>query len=239
MVHPAGAGADGGQMGLHRHVQLGMGPFSAPHAEDVDGRVPRSPLPGGGVGGGAPVLPDPLHVHDLGQNQLRPRQFGDTQDDGSQAPELMLRRHGALVPGNRCIPCPPVLHQGEALPLGVLEVQDGPPVPPGDLSHREPLLPEAILPPRQGGLALHPEARSHDAPGPPHLPGDGPVEEGEVGARASHRIGVEEVVGADVVLVDAPLHQAHSHDPGVEAVVVPDAGRDRGEVVDSREFHHL
>ena len=50
-------------------------------------------------------------------------------------------------------------------------------------------------------------------------------------------VGVEEVVGAHVVLVDAPLHQPHAQRLRVEAIVVADVGGDGGEVVDAGEIH--
>src|SRR5690606_30545311 len=62
-----------------------------------------------------------------------------------------------------------------------------------------------------------------------------PVEEGDVVARAADLVGVEEVVGADVVLVHASLHQAHAKDLRVEALVAADVRRDRRQVVETTE----
>jgi len=67
---------------------------------------------------------------------------------------------------------------------------------------------------------------------------DRPIEEGEVGARAGEAISVEQVVGADIILVDRLLHQPHAEDAGVEIVVARRIGRDRGQVMDSVKLHH-
>jgi hypothetical protein len=59
-----------------------------------------------------------------------------------------------------------------------------------------------------------------------------PGEEGEVGAGAAGGIGVEEVVGAGIVLVDALLDQPHAEHAGVEVEVLLRGARDRGDVVE-------
>jgi hypothetical protein len=50
----------------------------------------------------------------------------------------------------------------------------------------------------------------------------------------SDGIGIEEVIGADIILIDTAFHQAHSQNPGVEAKVLAYIGGYRRQVVDSR-----
>ena len=63
------------------------------------------------------------------------------------------------------------------------------------------------------------------------------LEEGEVGARISLLVGVEQVVDARVVLVHGLLHHAQAHQAGVEVDVALGIGRDARDVVDAFELH--
>ena len=51
------------------------------------------------------------------------------------------------------------------------------------------------------------------------------------------RVGIEQVIGADVVLVDGLLHQPHAERAGVEAHVARRIGGDRGQMMDAGELH--
>src|SRR3712207_9141126 len=64
----------------------------------------------------------------------------------------------------------------------------------------------------------HPQRGAHDGVGAAPLAPDRPVEEGEVGAGAARAVGVEQVVGRDVVLVDGLLDQPHPEHARVEVV---------------------
>ena len=46
-------------------------------------------------------------------------------------------------------------------------------------------------------------------------------------------IGVEQVIGADIVLIDAPLDQAHPKRFGVKALVLANLRRYRGQMVNA------
>ena len=47
------------------------------------------------------------------------------------------------------------------------------------------------------------------------------------------RVGVEEVIGADVVLVHAPLDETHAQRLGIEVVVLANLRRDRRHMMDT------
>src|SRR5216683_2015847 len=64
------------------------------------------------------------------------------------------------------------------------------------------------------------------------------LEEGEVGARASVLVGVEEVVDGRVVLVDRLLDQAQSHHSRIEEDVFRRVGGDGADVVDAVQALH-
>ena len=52
------------------------------------------------------------------------------------------------------------------------------------------------------------------------------------------RVGVEEVVGAGIVLVDAALHEPHAEHAGVEVEVLLRGSGDRGDVVEPVDALH-
>ena len=62
-----------------------------------------------------------------------------------------------------------------------------------------------------------------------------PIEEGQVRSRAANGVGVEEVIGGNVVLVDGLFHQAHAELTGVEIEVSLGVGGDRRDVVQAVE----
>ena len=64
-----------------------------------------------------------------------------------------------------------------------------------------------------------------------------PVEEGDVGAGRREAVGVEQMIGADVVLVDGLLDQPHAEHALVEAAVAGRVGRNRGQMMDAFELH--
>ena len=86
-------------------------------------------------------------------------------------------------------------------------------------------------------LARHAERRAGDRVGAAALGRGRPVEEGDVGPRRTETVGIEEVIGADVVLVDGLLDQPEAEDARVEIDVLRRLGRDRREVMDAGELH--
>ena len=186
---------------------------------------------------GMRVLAHRPHVQHAREDHVGGTEQRHAHDDRPEPPHLILGGHGAPRPRRRRIARPVVVHEGEALSLGVLEVERQPPVALRDRAVRHPLLGEAPLPPGERVGAGDAEVRPRDAARAAPFAGHLPVEEGHVGAGRPHGVGVEEVVRADVVLIDAPLHEPHPEDARVEAVVVADRRRDGGEMMDAGELH--
>ena len=65
-----------------------------------------------------------------------------------------------------------------------------------------------------------------------------PWEKRQVGSRVAFGVGIEEVVGTRVVLVHAPLDQAHAEHARVEIEVLLRRTGDRRDVVDTRAPRH-
>ena len=158
-------------------------------------------------------------------------------DDRTEAADLELGRHRTAIPRRRRVAGTAVVDEREALALGILELKRQPAVALDDLTVRHLVFVEALQPPCQRRFTVHAEAGPDDAASPAALARCGPVEKGEVRARTAFGVGIEQVIGAHVVLVHRALDQPHAERPGVEAVVLLDRGGDRGEVMDARELH--
>ena len=132
---------------------------------------------------------------------------------------------------------PLVVDERETLALGILELEDEPTVALCDLADGDALLGQVVTPPVEGVAPVHSQVRPRDAASAALLAGHVPIEERQVVPRAADGVGVEEVIGADVVLIHAALDEAHPHHLGVEAVVRADVSGDGGEVMNAGEVH--
>ena len=171
------------------------------------------------------------------QEGARRLQPGHRQGDPVDAADGVLHRDGAGGPGHPGVALAGVGpgHQLERQAVRVRKGQDVLRATPGrpfdgDPGPGQPADPIGHRPgrDRQGHADRLPRtAAAHRAAGP--------GEEGEVGARAAHRIGVEEVVGLGVVLVHRALHEPHPQEAHVEVHVLLGMSCDGGDVVDPAE----
>src|SRR6185295_10174012 len=92
---------------------------------------------------------------------------------------------------------------------------------------------EAIPPVAQRLFTRDAQARARDRIGSAPLGGGREIEEGEIGAGIGFAVGIEQVIGADVVLVDGLIDQPHAKQAGVEGQIVPGFRRDRGQMMNS------
>jgi hypothetical protein len=127
--------------------------------------------------------------------------------------------------------------EGEALPLVVLEIEAKPTVSLDDTIMWHAVFVKALSPPRQGLAAVNAETRSRDALAPSlflwHM---WPIKECEIIARAGNAVGVKQMIGADIVLIDRAFDQTHAECLGVKGVVLLDFGGHRREVVNACEL---
>jgi hypothetical protein len=145
-------------------------------------------------------------------------------------------RHGAALPGVG-LALPAIVDEAEALAFEILEIEGEPPVTLNDpvTAHVEAV--EAILPPLQGLLAVHAQGGLRDAVGAPPLALHGPVEEGDVRAGGRLRVRIEQMIGADIVLIDRLLHEAQTQRLGVEGMIAARVCGDGGQMVNSGQLH--
>ena len=64
-----------------------------------------------------------------------------------------------------------------------------------------------------------------------------PVEESQIAAGRGFAVGIEQVIGGDVVLIDRLLHEAHAEQAGIESDIARRIGGDGGEMMDAGELH--
>ena len=138
-----------------------------------------------------------------------------------------LRSHGEAAPLR------PVVDQHQPLALAVLERQRQPAVDLDDIAGHGAGLFQAIPPVAQRLFARDAQAGARDRIGSAPLGGGREIEEGEIGAGIGFAVGVEQVIGADVVLVDGLLDQPHAEQAGVKGQIVPRLRRDRGQMMNS------
>jgi hypothetical protein len=186
---------------------------------------------------GRGVVPDPSHAHNLREHEVCIVQVGHADRDRAEATDLVLGRHGAALPWMGLLALPAVIDEAEALALEILEVEGEPAIALDDLGLRDAQVLEALLPPGERVSARDPHGSAGDAVGAALLAFDWPIEEGDVGAGRAASIGVEQVVSADVVLVDGLLHQPQPERLGVEGVIGRGVAGDGGEMMDAGELH--
>ena len=215
MVGAAAPGPGAGQIGLDGDMEFGGGTALA-HLVDMDA--------GAGAIGRA-VFAHRAHVHDLGEDGVGRLQVGDAQRDRAEAADLMLGRHRTLLP-RMGLAGAAVVDEREALAFRILEEDRGAAVARLDAAVGDTGVGETLLPPGKARLAADTERRARDRIGAATLGRGRPVEEGHVGAGGAELVGVEEMIGGDVVLVHGLLDQAQAELARVEIDVALGVGGD-------------
>ena len=175
------------------------------------------------------------HVHEVGQQRIGMSEIGDTHGDRPQAPDLVLGRHRTFAPGMNLARI--ISDEGQALAFRILEGQRQPASLFGDRIVLHAQFRKAGFPVIQGIVIGHTEASAADRMGAAMFGANGPVEEGDIGTGRAGAIGVEQVIGRGVVLVDGFLDQAETKGLRIEIVVAGRAGGDGGQVVKAFEVH--
>src|SRR5690606_17362477 len=117
------------------------------------------------------------HAEHLGEDELRRGEIGHRERDRPEAADLVVRRHGAVLP-RMGLARAAVVDEVEALPLRILEGERRAPRPLADLADRAAGVGEMLAPPGEALLARDPEAGVDDGMRAAPLAADRPVEEG-------------------------------------------------------------
>ena len=204
-------------------MQLGGGTALSPRLAHLEHMNLRA------MGG---IVAHAAHVHDLGQHERSPRQLLHGQHDRTEAADLVLRRHRAALPW-RGRPVAAVVDQHQPLAFAILKRQRQPAVDLDDIAGDAAGLFQAIPPVAKAGFAGDAQAGPRNRVGSALLGRRRKIEEGEIGAGVGFAVGVEQVIGGDVILVDRLLDQPHAEQAGVEGQIVPRLRGDRGQVMNS------
>ena len=137
--------------------------------------------------------------------------FGHAHHDRPEPAHLVLGGHRAPVPGATAVALAAVVDQRQPLAFGVLEVERQPAVALHDRPGLRRAIPEPLRPPLERLAALSPAgAFARCCAVPRRSRGICQSKKVRSVPGLPDRVGIEEVVGAHVVLVDAALHQPHA-----------------------------
>jgi hypothetical protein len=93
------------------------------------------------------------------------------------------------------------------------------------------------MPPFQRLLAVHAEACAGDGIVAALFRRRRKVEKGDVAAGRSHPVGIKQVIGGNVVLIDGLLDQPQAENLRVKPHIAGGVGGDGGEVMDAGKLH--
>ncbi len=150
----------------------------------------------------------------------------------------MLRRHRALLP-RRGWPRAAVIDQHQPLALTILERQRQTAVDLDDLTGMAARFLEAVPPVTKAFFAGDAQSGAGNAVGAAPLRCCREIEECKVGAGIGVSVGVEQMIGADVVLIDGLLHQPHAEQAGIERQVLPRFRGNRCQMVNPGQLHRI
>ena len=168
---------------LHRDMKFRRRPAFS-HLEDMNLTLPIR----------RGIVPRLAHVHHPVTHRLGVGDVGNADDDRPEPAYLVLGWHRALRPGV-AVALAAVADKAQTLALGIFEIQRQVAADVGDLTRRDVLAGQALLPPGKTFVAADPQAGPDDAVGAAPFAADRPVEEGEVGARCRLSVGIEKVIG--------------------------------------------
>jgi hypothetical protein len=141
------------------------------------------------------------------------------QHDRTEASNLMFARHGAALPG-RGGPRSAVVTEHQTLVFPILERQRQSAVDLGDFADMAACPLQTGMPILEAVLAGDAQAGARDRVGAAAFGRRRKIEKGEIGAGIGFPVGVEQVICADVVLINGLLHQPHAQKAGVERQIL-------------------
>src|SRR5690606_32501248 len=106
-----------------------------------------------------------------------------------------------------------------------------------DVGRHEASVTQPLRPELQRLFAADAQAGTTDRASAATFASDWPIEEGEVAARRGQPIGVKQMIGAGIILVDGLLDEPETERIGVELFVAGRIRGDRGEMVNASELH--
>src|SRR5690606_436191 len=175
-----------------------------------------------------------LHVHELGQHRVCRALLRHRDRDGTEPPDLVLWRNGALLPRVRCS-CASIVHEAEPLTLMILEIEACTSIDEPSVALQQVCITQTSSPEVQRILAANAQACAGDRMGSTTLRSDRPIKERQIRSRRGLTVGVKEVIGAGIILVHGLLDEAQPQRLGVETLVAWCVGGNRRQMVDAAQ----
>ena len=125
----------------------------------------------------------------------------------------------------------------QPLAFAVFERQRQPAVDFGDLAGVAARLLQTVPPVAEAFFAGDAQSGARNAVAAAPLRCCRKIEECEVGAGIGVSVGVEQMIGADVVLIDGLLDQPHAEQAGIKRQILPRFRGNRGQMVNPRQLH--
>jgi hypothetical protein len=130
-----------------------------------------------------------------------------------------------------------IIDQRQTLALGVLEIERQAAVALGEFAMGDAQFRETLAPPLQTFLSGNAHAGAGDGVVAALFARRGKIEEGDVAARRGDAVGIEQMIGGNVVLIDGLLDQAQTERLGVEFDIAGRVGRHGGEMMNAGKLH--
>ena len=182
------------------------------------------------------IIAHRFHVHHLRQREIGQPQLRHGHGNRSQTADLLLGRHRTFrVRVRRAFAA--VIDQRQALAFRVLEVERQAAVALGDVADGDAGDFEPFMPPAQIRRAGDAHAAAGDGVVAALLARRRKIEKGDVAAGRGHAVGIKQVIGGNIILVDGLLDQAQAEQLGVKFDVAGRVGRHGGEMVDAGKLH--
>jgi hypothetical protein len=178
------------------------------------------------------------HVERLLKQAISRLEIWHAQDNRAEAAHLMGGRNRAALPRVRLAHAA-VIDQRKPLPLGIFDIQRQAAIALGDLAGGDAQLAQMLRPPCQRIEPGNAQMRAYNRVAATSLARHRPVEEGQIRSWAAQRIGVEQMVGAHVVLIHRTLYEPHPELLRVEQVILANLCRNCGKVMNAGQVHGM
>ena len=130
-----------------------------------------------------------------------------------------------------------IVDERQTLAFRILEIERQPAVALDDLADLHARLGQALAPILEAAAAGDAQAGARNRVVAGLARHGAEIEEGEIAAGRGFPVGIEEVIGADIVLVDGLLDQAHAERLGIESDIARRIGGHSRQMMDTGQFH--
>ena len=166
------------------------------------------------------------HSQKLAQDHICLLQLWNAERNGAKTSDLIGLRHRAARPENACT-APLVIQQREALAFRILKIDCRAVVAQDNARMGNLVLLKPIDPPAKRIDTRDTQGSANNRPGSSTGLCNRPFKECDITARCRLAVGVKEMVGGGIILIDGFLDKPHAQNLGVKAKISRSICRDR------------